>query len=104
VSLRRLQAELNDRGVAVGYGAVRRAAHRLGLSFKKTLQTEEATRPDIARQRRWWRRIQARIAASRLVFIDETWVKTNMAPLRGWCRRGQRYEYAPNHAALWKII
>ena len=26
----------------------------------------------------------------RLVFIDETWTKTNMAPLRGWRRRGQR--------------
>jgi len=26
----------------------------------------------------------------RLVFIDETWTKTNMAPLRGWCRRGAR--------------
>jgi transposase len=24
------------------------------------------------------------------VFIDETWVKTNMAPLRGWCSRGKR--------------
>jgi transposase len=24
------------------------------------------------------------------VFIDETWVKTNMAPIRGWCRRGKR--------------
>jgi transposase len=33
---------------------------------------------------------QGRIAASRLVFIDETWVKTNMAPLRGWGRRGER--------------
>lgn len=27
---------------------------------------------------------------SRLVFIDETWTKTNMAPLRGWCLRGAR--------------
>src|SRR3546814_8289094 len=26
----------------------------------------------------------------RLVFIDETWAKTNMAPLRGWAPRGQR--------------
>jgi transposase len=26
----------------------------------------------------------------RLVFIDETWTKTNMAPLRGWCQRGAR--------------
>jgi len=24
------------------------------------------------------------------VFIDETWTKTNMAPLRGWSRRGTR--------------
>jgi transposase len=24
------------------------------------------------------------------VFIDETWVKTNMAPLRGWSRIGER--------------
>jgi transposase len=24
------------------------------------------------------------------VFIDETWTKTNMAPLRGWCLRGRR--------------
>lgn len=24
------------------------------------------------------------------MFIDETWVKTNMAPLRGWCSRGKR--------------
>jgi transposase len=24
------------------------------------------------------------------VFIDETWVKTNMAPLRGWSRKGER--------------
>lgn len=25
-----------------------------------------------------------------MVFIDETWTKTNMAPLRGWAPRGQR--------------
>ena len=24
------------------------------------------------------------------MFIDETWTKTNMAPLRGWAQRGQR--------------
>jgi putative transposase len=26
----------------------------------------------------------------RLVFIDETWTKTNMEPLRGWSPRGER--------------
>jgi transposase len=33
---------------------------------------------------------QDRIEPLRLVFIDETWVKTNMAPLRGWAPCGQR--------------
>src|ERR1700722_5026078 len=40
--------------------------------------------------------MEGRIAASRLVFIDETWVKTNMAPLRGWGIKGRRLRaYAP---------
>ena len=30
------------------------------------------------------------IEPERLVFIDETWTKTNMAPLRGWAPRGMR--------------
>jgi len=31
------------------------------------------------------------------VFLDETWAKTNMARLRGWCRRGRRLvEKAPH--------
>jgi len=29
-------------------------------------------------------------ASQRLLFIDETWTKTNMAPLRGWGPRGHR--------------
>jgi transposase len=33
---------------------------------------------------------QDRIDPTRLVFIDETWTKTNMAPLRGWGPLGQR--------------
>lgn len=50
----------------------------------------EQNRPDIARRRRQWRQRQASIDPARLVFIDETWTKTNMAPLRGWARRGAR--------------
>jgi transposase len=30
------------------------------------------------------------VDVERLVFIDETWTKTNMAPLRGWSLKGQR--------------
>ena len=37
-----------------------------------------------------WKARQAGVDPRRLVFIDETWVKTNMAPLRGWGRRGER--------------
>jgi hypothetical protein len=34
---------------------------------------------------------------ARLVFIDETWTKTNMAPLRGWAPRGQRIKAKVPH-------
>lgn len=50
----------------------------------------EQDRPDVARRRAQWRLYQDRIDPARLVFIDETWTKTNMAPLRGWAPIGQR--------------
>lgn len=34
-----------------------------------------------------WRRHQGRLDPTRLVFVDETWAKANMAPLHGWCKR-----------------
>jgi putative transposase len=37
-----------------------------------------------------WASYQHRIDPSRLVFIDETWTKTNMAALRGWAPVGER--------------
>jgi transposase len=56
------------------------------------MRPAEQDRADIARKRIRWKAHQARIDASRLVFIDETWIKTNMAPLRGWGPSGQRLE------------
>ena len=44
----------------------------------------------MARRRQQWKTYQHRIDPTRLVFIDETWTKTNMAPLRGWGPCGQR--------------
>src|SRR5260370_6198898 len=35
---------------------------------------------------------QNRIDRAGVVFIDETWTKTNMAPLRGWAPRGKRLQ------------
>jgi len=37
-----------------------------------------------------WKRYQHRVDPGRLVFVDETWAKTNMTPIRGWCARGKR--------------
>jgi transposase len=44
----------------------------------------------VRRRRAQWAKYRTRIDPSRLVFIDETWTKTNMAALRGWCPRGER--------------
>jgi len=38
-----------------------------------------------------------------LVFIDETWTKTNMAPLRGWAARGKRLPGKVPHRR-WKTM
>lgn len=44
----------------------------------------------MARRRAQWVHYRDRIDPTRLVFIDETWTKTNMAALRGWAPVGQR--------------
>jgi transposase len=64
---------------------------------KKTLFALEQARADIARRRRRWRSWQAHLDPRRLVFIDETWIKTSMAPLRGWGPKGHRLRgFAPH--------
>jgi transposase len=68
-----------------------------GCALKKTLLALEQARADIARRRHRWRARQAGFDPRRLVFIDETWIKTNMAPLRGWGPRGKRLRgFAPH--------
>ena len=66
----------------------------------------------MARRRAWWQRHQSKIDPARLVFIvlkarlrhdDETWAKTNMAPLRGWCTRGERLEAKVPHGR-WRTL
>jgi transposase len=63
----------------------------------------ERDRPDIARRRAQWTRYQDRIDPERLVFIDETWTRTNMAPLRGWAPRGRRLNAKVPHGR-WKTM
>jgi transposase len=44
----------------------------------------------VARRRAQWKKYQGRLDPRRLVFIDETWAKTNMTPIRGWSPRGSK--------------
>lgn len=57
----------------------------------------------MARRRAQWVARQHRIDPARLVFLDETWTKTNMAPLRGWGPRGMRLR-AKVPQGRWKTL
>lgn len=57
---------------------------------KKTLAAAEQLRPDIAAARRAWRELTPHLDPARLIFIDETWAKTNMIRPRGRAPRGER--------------
>lgn len=74
-----------------------------GSASKKTILPAEQERPDVARKRVRWKAHQGKIDPRRLVFIDETWIKTNMAPLRGWGPRGQRLAQMTPHGH-WKTL
>jgi transposase len=90
LTLRAVMAELAARGTPASYGAVWRFLAREGISFKKSLHASEQDRADIARRRTRWKTHQGRLDPKRLVFIDETWAKTNMTRRHGRCRRGAR--------------
>jgi transposase len=49
---------------------------------------QEQERPKTARFRARWKEHQHKIDPRRLVFVDETWIKTNMTRMRGWSKRG----------------
>src|SRR5579872_982215 len=61
-----------------------------GSALKKTLFATEQDRPDVRRRRERWKTHQGKLDPARLVFIDETWAKTNMTRLHGRCPRGKR--------------
>lgn len=59
-------------------------------SIKKTVLADEQNRPDVAVARQRWKANQHLLDPERLVFLDETWAKTNMVRSHGRCRKGQR--------------
>ena len=44
----------------------------------------------MSRRRIQWRKYQGRIDPARLVFIDETWARTDMTRTQGWAPKGER--------------
>ncbi|MCZ6744562.1 MAG: IS630 family transposase [Alphaproteobacteria bacterium] len=72
-----------------------------GLSKKKTAHAAERERPDVAAARTAWRNNQPGLIAKRLVFLDETWARTNMARRYGRAPRGERVVAAIPHGH-WK--
>jgi transposase len=64
---------------------------------KKTLIAAEQEREDVARMRSQWKQSQEEIDPDRVVFIDETWAKTNMTRTYGRSQQGTRViQQVPN--------
>jgi transposase len=99
-----------DQGRAGGCGRSRELWRALGVFRtrrhyvqKKSLHASEQDRADIARRREQWKKYQDRLDAKRLVFIDETWAKTNMTRRHGRCARGTRL-IAKVPQARWRTL
>src|SRR4029077_11166185 len=103
LTLRAVVAELAERGTPASYGAVWRFFKHEGITFKKTLHASEQDRADIARRRTRWKAHQGRLDPKRLVFIDETWAKTNMTRRHGRCSRGTRLG-AKGSQSRWRTL
>jgi transposase len=76
------------RGYWFGYGTLQRFFRRHRIRRKKTAHAAEQDCPDILKRRWAWFERQPDLEPDRLVFIDETWAKTNMARTHGRAPRG----------------
>lgn len=89
-------------GVVAGVTTVWKTLKRLNLTRKKkSLRAAEQSRPDVAEARRQWITRQPDLDVRRLVFLDETWAKTNMTRLYGRSLRGTRLVGSAPHGH-WK--
>ena len=95
ITLRELQERLAGKGIKISCQSINDTLHALGYRYKKTAHAAEQERADVAAKRRLWRNWQHWLRTGRLVFVDETGARTNMARLRGRSLKGQRL-----HAAI----
>jgi transposase len=65
---------------------------------KKSLRAAEQDRPDVAAKRTEWRdEVMPTLDPEQVVFIDETWAKTNMSRTHGYAPKGERLVDAVPH-------
>jgi len=90
-TLKEILAAVGKQGIHTSKSALDRflARHKITRK-KKSLRAAEQKRKDVARARRKWIREQGLLDSTKLVFIDETSVNTNMVRLYGRCPCGVR--------------
>ena len=80
-----------ERGVRASASTIWALLDRRRQTFKKkSVHASEQDRPDVLEKREAWFEGQLDLDPNKLVFVDETWATTNMAPLYGWAPRGER--------------
>jgi transposase len=90
-TLKEIVAVLRKQGIRSSQTALWRFLDRHNITRKKkSLRAAEQKRKDVARARRKWIREQGLLDSTKLVFIDETSVNTNMVRLYGRCPCGVR--------------
>src|ERR1700722_16489482 len=77
------------------------ASSTSGRCSPKPCASDKQDRADVAKARAEWREKQSSWSPSKLVFIDETWTKTNMTRLYGRAPCGKRLVEAVPHGH-WK--
>ena len=85
------RSELKDAlGTPASVPTVWRAVQALGLTVKKNVRPSEHDRPDVAAARGAWHAGAPTWDPTRLVFLDETGITTNLLRRYGRATRGTR--------------
>jgi transposase len=104
ITIEELRALLAEHDVSASHGAVWNLLARHGLTVKKkTAHASEQERADVVAAREAWHQMQQGLDPFRLVFLDESGVKTNMARRRGRSGKGKRLVASIPHGH-WKSL
>ena len=92
---------LETHKVSASTGLMNKTLAALDLTLKKVSPRRREAREDVAKARGEWREQQPKLSPPKLVFIDESSVKTNMTRRCGRAKRGHRLVAAVPHGH-WK--